>query len=141
MSLLNRLALAVVLLGCGLVDTAQAQFNFPVQPLGRITCVYSAVPNQVRAEGLAERVGDVRLDCTNDGVFNPAIETNNIQQYILANITVSINTAVTNMLDVGDEGGNVTDAVLVVNDNNNIRPVAGSRFPIPYLSGSSSRRF
>jgi len=112
---------------------AEAQFSFPVQPLGRIVCVYSAVPNQVRSEGLAERTGDARLDCTNDGVYNPAIEPfNNVQQYVLANITVQLNTAVTNMLDVGgddDPANNVTDSVLIVNDNNHFAPIEDSVLP------------
>jgi hypothetical protein len=125
------IALALVAFAFSSIPSAQAQVGFPVQPLGRIVCTYSAVPNQVRSEGLAERTGDVRLDCTNDGVFNPDSPFNQIQQYVLANITVQLNTAVTNMLDVGGDGGNVTDAVLVINDNNNIRPVAGSYFPIP----------
>ena len=125
------IALALVAFAFSSIPSAQAQVGFPVQPLGRIVCVYSAVPNQVRSEGLAERTGDVRLDCANDGVFNPDSPFNQIQQYVLANITVQLNTAVTNMLDVGGDGGNVTDAVLVINDNNNIRPVAGSYFPIP----------
>ena len=112
------------------VGLAEAQFSFPVQPLGRIVCVYSAVPNQVRSEGLAERIGDARLDCTNDGVYNPDIEPfNNITQYVLANITVQLNTAVTNMLDVGGDGGNVTDSVLIVNNNNHYDPHAESRLP------------
>ena len=104
MAALKRLSIALALLGMTLssIPVAQAQFTFPVQPLGRIVCTYSAVPNQVRSEGLAERVGDARLDCTNDGFFNPAIP-NNMQQYVLTNITISLNTAVTNMLEVGVE--------------------------------------
>jgi len=128
MAALKRFSIALVLLGLVLstVPAAQAQFLFPVQPLGRIVCTYSAVPNQVRAEGLAERVGDARLDCVNDGIFNPG-GGNNMQQYVLANITLSLNTAVTNRLDVGDgEGGgqnnNTTDAVLIINDNNHVNP-------------------
>ena len=134
MSLLNRLLMAALLLGCGFLEVSFAQ-GFPVQPLGRINCIYSAVPNQVRSESLSDRTGDVRLDCTNDGVFNPAIQ-NNLQQYVQANITVSLNTAVTNRLNVGDDGGpNTTDSVLIVNNNNNIRPIADSEFPPSIFSG------
>jgi len=122
---LFAVAIAVVL-NAGL---AEAQLSFPVQPLGRIVCTYSAVPNQVRSEGLAERTGDVRLDCTNDGVFNPDIPFNQLQQYVLANITVQLNTAVTNMLNVGGDGGNVTDSVLIVNDNNHWDPIDASITP------------
>ena len=119
MAALKRFSIALALVGMALssIPVAQAQFSFPVQPLGRINCVYSAVPNQVRSEGLAERTGDARLDCTNDGVFNPNIENNNMQQYVLANITISLNTAVTNRLEVGDGPDNMTDAVLTINTN------------------------
>ena len=124
------IALALVAFAFSSIPSAQAQFDFPVQPLGRIVCTYSAVPNQVRSEGLAERTGDARLDCTNDGVYNPGLpELNNIQQYVLANITVQLNTAVTNMLDVGGDGGNVTDSVLIVNDNNHWDPIDASITP------------
>ena len=124
------IALALVAFAFSSIPVAQAQFGFPVQPLGRIVCTYSAVPNQVRSEGLAERTGDARLDCTNDGVYNPGLpELNNIQQYVLANITVQLNTAVTNMLDVGGDGGNVTDSVLIVNNNNHYAPIEDSILP------------
>jgi hypothetical protein len=132
MAALKRFSIALALVAFALssIPSAQAQFSFPVQPLGRIVCVYSAVPNQVRSEGLAERVGDARLDCTNDGVYNPINQpSNQIRQYVLANITVSLNTAVTNMLNVGGDGGNVTDSVLVLNDNNHWDPIAQSLTP------------
>jgi hypothetical protein len=130
MAAFKRLTIAVALLGLALssVPVAQAQFNFPVQPLGRINCVYSAVPNQVRAEGLAERTGDARLDCTNDGIFNP-FGGNQIEQYVSTNITLRLNTAVTNRLDVGDDGSTVTDSVMVINDNNHFDPIDDSDFP------------
>jgi hypothetical protein len=128
---LKRFSIAVALLGLTLssVPEAQAQFTFSVQPLGRINCVYSAVPNQVRAEGLAERTGDARLDCTNDGIFNPNTGNNNMQQYVETNITLRLNTAVTNRLNVGGDGARVTDAVMTINDNNHFRPIAESEFP------------
>lgn len=130
MAALKRFSIALVLMGLVLstLPVAQAQFSFPVQPLGRVVCVYSAVPNQVRAEGLAERTGDARLDCTNDGVYNPNI-VNNMTQYVLTNITLTLNTAVTNRLDVGDGNSLTTDAVLVINDNNHFNPIATSLFP------------
>ena len=127
------IALALVAFAFSSIPSAQASHGFPVQPLGRIVCSYSAVPNQVRSEGLAERTGDARLDCTNDGVYNPELPwINDIQQYVLANITVQLNTAVTNMLDVGGDGGNdgnVTDSVLVINDNNHFDPIDESVTP------------
>lgn len=131
MAALKRFSIALVLMGLVLsvLPVAQAQFSFPVQPLGRIVCTYSAVPNQLRAEGLAERTGDARLDCTNDGVYNPNFGNNNMTQYVLANITLSLNTAVTNRLDVGDGNSRTTDAVLIINDNNHYDPIPTSLFP------------
>lgn len=133
------IALALVAFALSSIPSAQAQFSFPVQPLGRIVCVYSAVPNQVRSEGLAERTGDARLDCSNDGVYNPLVPQNNIiTQYVLANITVQLNTAVTNMLNVGGDGATVTDSVLIVNDNNHFAPIDSSLFPGDALACSTT---
>jgi hypothetical protein len=138
MAALKRLSIALALVAMALssVPSAQAQFTFPVQPLGRIVCVYSAVPNQVRSEGLAERVGDVRLDCTNDGFYNPVVpQSNNMQQYVLANITVTLNTAVTNMLNVGGDGGNITDSVMTINANDHWDPEPVSILPYQSTGG------
>ena len=116
------LGLAVVLLALANVRVANAQFiDFAVQPLGRITCVATFVPNLLRSENLAARTGDSRLDCTNDGVFNP-FGGNNLTQYVLMNVNLTLNTAVTNMLAGGD-------ALLVVNDNNAWNPQFGSLLP------------
>lgn len=117
--------LCVVLLPLWITPDADAQFNFPVQPLGQITCVYSAVPDQVRSEDLAARVGDVRLDCTNNGIYNPQLgPDNNMAQYVLANLTVSVNTAVAGLAD-----DTATAAVLTTNDNDSYFPVPSSEFP------------
>lgn len=116
---------------CWAPPASQAQFSFPVQPLRRIVCVYSAVPTQVRSENLAARLGDARLDCTNDGVYNPvAPGLNNIQQYVLAQITVSLNTAVTTIL-----AGNVTSSVLTINANDSSFAGADSVFPAAETCG------
>ena len=116
------LVLAVVVLALANVGVASAQFvNFPVQPLGRITCVATFVPNLLRSENLSASTGDSRLDCTNDGVFNP-FAGNNLTQYVLMNVNLTLNTAVTNMLAGGD-------ALLVVNDNNAWNPQFGSLLP------------
>ncbi len=116
------LVLAVVLLALANVGVASAQFvDFPMQPLGRITCVATFVPNLLRSENLSARTGDSRLDCTNDGVFNP-FTPNNITQYVLMNVNLTLNTAVTNMLAGGD-------ALVVVNDNNAWNPRTTSQLP------------
>ncbi len=79
------------------------------------------MPNLLRSENLSARTGDSRLDCTNDGVFNP-FTPNNITQYVLMNVNLTLNTAVTNMLAGGD-------ALVVVNDNNAWNPQVGSLLP------------
>jgi len=118
------LVLAVVVLALANTGVADAQFvDFPVQPLGRINCVATFVPNLLRAENLSARTGDSRLDCTNDGVFNP-FGVNQIQQYVQMNVDLSLNTAVTNNWD-GDE----SDALLVINDNNAWNPTNDSLLP------------
>ena len=116
------LVLAVVVLALANVGVASAQFvDFPMQPLGRITCVATFVHNLLRSENLSARTGDSRLDCTNDGVFNP-FTPNNITQYVLMNVNLTLNTAVTNMLAEGD-------ALVVVNDNNAWNPRTTSQLP------------
>ena len=90
----------------------RAQFiNFPVQPLGNIVCVATFVPNLLRSENLSSRTGDSRLDCTNDGIYNPNLSPaeNNLVQYAQLSIQLSLNTAVSNRTD-----GVTSDAVLVV---------------------------
>jgi hypothetical protein len=125
----TSIVLALVVLALSSVGVAQAQgTNVTVQPLGRINCISTAVNPPVRAEGLAERVGDFRLDCTNDGVYDPA-GFNNLLQYVNTNFTLRLNTAVTNMLNVGNDGGTVTDSVLIFNDNNAWNPIDTSLLP------------
>jgi len=83
---------------------AQAQF-------GIVTCVATAVPPVVRAEGIAELTGDVVLACTNPGIAG------GLGSSIQTNLSVSLNVNITNNIDFG-EGSDVTDAVLVINENN-----------------------
>jgi len=75
-----------------------------------MTCVATAVPPVVRAEGIAELTGDVVLTCTSTGGF-PA------SPYIVTNVSSSLNVNITNNIDFG-AGENITDAVLVINENN-----------------------
>ena len=129
--LLRTLSWIVLLLATA-APSAWAQFSFPVQPLGRIVCVYSAVPNQVRSEDLAARVGDARLDCTNDGIYNPLPGAeNNMAQYIAANFTLQVNTAVSGLND-----GTATSVVMIINDNNSYIPRTDSVFPASDTCGS-----
>lgn len=79
------------LLGFGLFAPLFAQSGSP-------TCSVSGVPTLVRSEGVAERLGDIVLSCT-----GPAGRT------ITGNLTVSLNTNITNRLS----GGRI-DAALTV---------------------------
>ena len=122
------LGLAVVLLALANVGVANAQFN--VQPLGRITCTATFVPLLLRAENLSARVGDSRLDCVNNGVYNPNIGSGiqNMVQYVEINVDLTLNTAVTNNWD-SDTGD--TDAILIVNDNNSFEALTTSELAGP----------
>src|SRR5690348_911661 len=79
------------------ISTAYAQ-TLPVS--GR--CAVTAVPTQVRAEGLAERMGDIILQCSGS---NPGA-------VLTGNLSVFLPVSVTNRLDANS---NIThDAVLSV---------------------------
>ena len=102
------------------------------------TCTASSAPPLVRAEGIAERLGDIVLQCTLPTV-RLTEERSPVEQsaYLSVNVAVSLNTNVTNNRDFG-QGSGVTDAILVVNENNaqtpNVESVLGGpdrRFPLP----------
>ena len=104
----------LVITGIG-SGVAQAQLT------GLVTCTATAVPPVVRAEGIAELVGDIVLVCTANDAF-PSTDA------FLVNVSVSLNVNVTNNINFG-AGSNVTDAVLIVNENNCTAPVAlGAQF-------------
>jgi len=75
-----------------------------------MTCTATAVPPVVRAEGIAELTGDIVLTCTASGGI-PS------QPYIVTNVSTSLNVNITNNIDFG-AGDDITDAVLVINENN-----------------------
>ena len=72
-----------------------------------ITCAVTATSPQIRAEGIAELVGDITLTCTSGEADIELITTANF----LVNIVAYYNTNVTNPENADDE---VTNAVLVV---------------------------
>ena len=76
--------------------------------LGVITCNSVAVPPIVRAEGIAELVGDVILTCTNV----PPTSGGTAVSHLVTNVSVSLNVNVTNNLQPDP----LTDAVLVINE-------------------------
>lgn len=96
--------------------TASAQPALPLT-LGVITCTATAVPPVVRAEGIAELVGDIVLACTNipPGIGGP------LTSFLVTNISVSLNVNVTNNINYG-KGSTITDAVLIINENNCVDP-------------------
>jgi hypothetical protein len=111
----SSILLAVAILALMSIGTASAQG--PVaQTLGTISCVATATPVTVRAEGIAELVGDIVLTCTN---LSPAAG-GTYRNYLTTNISVSLAAVnVTNNIDFG-AGANVLDTVLIVNGNNTI---------------------
>ena len=115
------LMLAMLLAVSIYAPVANAQ---PSLELGVITCQAVAVPPVVRAEGIAELVGDVILTCQN---IPPAVPSGNLTAYLETNFSVSLNVNVTNNIDFGD-GETVTDSVLVVNENNCSNPTPDQAF-------------
>jgi hypothetical protein len=108
------LAVAMVLLMSS--GTANAQTGLFPQTLGTISCVATATPVTVRAEGIAELVGDIVLTCTN---LVPAAG-GTFRNYLTTNISVSLAAVnVTNNINFG-QGANVLDTSLIVNGNNTI---------------------
>lgn len=76
----SRLSVVFLTLGSGALLTAQSNF-----------CVTSAVPPIVRAEGLAERIGDILYTCS--GVPNTTFT---------GNFTIALNAAITNRISAGN---------------------------------------
>lgn len=123
-----------------LVQSAQAQSP---QALGNINCTYTSIFPSSRAESLTGVTGLLRLNCTNDGPdilgFPGPPGALSIQDYVLANIALNVNTNITNRIDFGS-GADITDAVLVIEDNEPATPEVTSvlgapdpRFPVPQL--------
>src|SRR5262245_11410456 len=98
---LSRL-LAVVILG---ISATYAQS----QPVGG-RCVVTAVPSQVRSEGITERMGDIVLECTGS---NPgAVLTGNFSVYLPVTITNRV-----------DSSSRTSDAVFYVDYGNGFVPL------------------
>jgi hypothetical protein len=108
---LRRVAVLLIMLTLAVISSGLAQAQ-----TGLVTCTATAVPPVVRAEGIAELVGDIVLTClpTIGAPAQPSFQTN---------ISVALNVNVTNNIDFG-AGENITDAVLVINENNCTTPSA-----------------
>jgi hypothetical protein len=109
---MKKSAMLLALLTLMVFSAGMAQ----AQPTGLVTCTATAVPPVVRAEGIAELVGDIVLACitTNSAPFAPGLD-------FLVNVSVSLNVNITNNINFG-AGTSVTDAVLVINENNCTAP-------------------
>ncbi len=91
---------------------AQLGPSLPSADLGVIHCSATASVPLVRIEGTRELAGDVMLTCHN---ALPAVGFEP-KGYVEADISLSLNVDVSNRISFG-LGPNVTDAVLVVNEN------------------------
>ena len=115
---------------------------------GQINCTASSAPPLIRAEGIAERLGDIVLQCTLTVIgLTEAGSQDQQSSYVSVNVSVSLNTSITNNRDFG-QGSVVTDAILVTNENNSQKPSVESvlggpdrRFPLPQFGvlAASSR--
>ena len=102
MKILRKISIALLtLLAAGPAERASAQ--------GLMVCTATAVPAPVQAQGLAEQVGDVILLCfaTIGSPPTPNFTTT---------ASLTLNTDIANDVDFG-AGADVSDAVLVVNEN------------------------
>jgi hypothetical protein len=123
---MRKVAVLLALLAAASIGSGVAQ----AQVTGLLTCAATAVPPVVRAEGIAELVGDVVLVC--QGTNAPVAPAPSF----VVNVSISLNVNVTNNINFG-AGSNVTDAVLIVNENNCAAPSnIGSTFE-PFCGATS----
>ena len=127
MAALKKSSMALLLILGIMLSVNVASAQLPSQTLGLVECTATAVPPVVRAEGIAELVGDIVLICRTvpapPGVGDPTRNT------IVTNVSVSLNVNVTNNINFGGNGSAVTDAVMVINENNCTDPSpTGSAF-------------
>ena len=82
-------------------------------------CQASAAPAMVRGEGIAELAADIVVTCINGTAPGTPVTASEV----LMNVFVRTNVDITNNVDFG-AGAAITDAVLVVNENNCPSPSA-----------------
>jgi len=122
MEALKKGSIALLLV---LMATVAASAQTPSLTLGVVTCTATAVPPVVRAEGIAELVGDIVLACVNTP---PPTNQGPATNTVLTNVSVSLNVNVTNNINFNGDPS-ITDAVLVINENNCVSPAnEGSTF-------------
>ena len=111
----RKLSVFAALVFVTLLSAGVASAQIPPDDFGVITCSSNAVTPLVRAEGIAELLGDIVLTCINT---SPA--GGSLVSHLEANVSVSLNVNVTNNLHPDP----LTDAVLVINADNCTAPVA-----------------
>jgi hypothetical protein len=117
MEALKKGSIALLLVVMAAVS-ASAQTPQPSLTLGVVTCTATAVPPVVRAEGIAELVGDIVLACVN---IPPPTNQGPTFNTLLTNVSVSLNVNVTNNINFNGDSS-ITDSVLVINENNCVSP-------------------
>ena len=115
MAAFRKVSVASALVLMTLLGTGAASAQVPPANLGVITCNAVAVPPIVRAEGIAELLGDIVIICINTP---PSVGGVPVTE-LVTNFSVSQNVNNTNNLQSAD----FTDAVLIINENNCVDPV------------------
>jgi hypothetical protein len=117
------LVLALVLAALGATSGVLNAQGFHPGVNASLSCNAFAVPAQSRAEGIAELLGDIVVQCrladNNTTGFPPSIN---------ANIAVTLNVNVTNNINFG-AGSDVVDAVLIVNEVYDTSPITPTATP------------
>jgi len=117
------LVLALVLAALGVTSGTLNAQGFHPGVNASLSCTAFAVPAQSRAEGIAELLGDIVVQCrladNNTTGFPPSIN---------ANVAVTLNVNVTNNIDFG-AGSDVVDAVLIVNEVLDTDPITPTATP------------
>ncbi len=119
------MAAALIAVGGGILNAQ------PSQTLGLIECNMHVIHPISRAEGVAEVQGNIVVLCRNI----PRIGGDPTRNRVKVNVSVSTNVNITNNRDFG-AGEQITDAVLVINENNCDSPSAtGGNFAPPVGTG------
>jgi hypothetical protein len=103
-SALQLLALGLLTSGMAMAQTAH------------LLCTVTSTPSTSRAESKAELMGDINYSCVSSDTNLPGPSN-----FVDVNMLVELDVPVTNNVDFG-EGDDITDAVLIVNDNNCTQP-------------------
>ena len=98
------------------VERAQAQLT---EGLSRAICSTQSVVPNLRGEGLAERIGNIRIRCI-PTIGRFLVRAENVITQV--NLGVTLNVAVTNRVDIYGAAG-FTDAVLTINGQDAYRPL------------------